>query len=461
MRASRSRSVVAGLGLAVAIASPALAQDAEALRKELEQMRRQLQETQQQYQKAIDGLTERLKRLEERPQAVTAPPAPAPAPVAMQAPPPPSGPSAIDLLRPRDPFGLYGARGSGQLLFDMGIAGDFVGNFTSRNVDRLKAGTFSGRENRFFPREIELSFFGRVDPYAQAEVRIEAGEEESKEEITVRLAEANLTLLTLPWGTQLKMGQMRNRFGLLNPLHDHDLPQTDRPNVLRAFLGDEGLVERGGELTWVPNLPFYLEGLVGVFNGDNEAAFGHGRITQPLATGRVRTFLELTDTMAIQLGGSVASGLTNESDQSLLVGYDVKFKYRPDGWLYPLLTLASEGIFSRRDVKVSGDDPETPPQKQTLNRWGWYVYGELQPWRRFVFGGRYDWTQYPIDTGHEWAAQGYLTFAPSEFLRFRLGYKHTERSKSLINEAGITARIFDEVFLQATFVLGAHRPHSF
>src|SRR6266545_2286691 len=317
MRLSRClRPAAVSLALTLVIAVPAIAQDAEALRRELEQMRKQLQDTQQQYQKSIDALSERLRRLEAQPAPVASPPAGTPAPITTQAPgpaePPPSSPSVMDLLRRREPFALYGARGAGQLFFDMGIAGDFVGNFTQRNVDRARVGTFAGRENRFFPREIELNLFGQVDPYARAEVRIEGGEGTAKEEISVRLAEANLTLLTLPWGTQLKMGQMRNRFGLLNPIHEHDLPQTDRPNVYRAFFGEEGLVERGGELTWVPDLPFYLEGLVGVFNGDNEVAFGRGKITQPLVTGRLRTFVELTDTLAIQLGASLAHGLTEE-----------------------------------------------------------------------------------------------------------------------------------------------------
>jgi hypothetical protein len=464
MRISRGVSLAAGLALALSIVSPVAAQDAETLRKELEQMRKQFQETQQQYQKAIDALGERLQRLEAQPQPIVTPPMAPPASIAMQAPggpqPPSSQPSALDLLRPRQPFGLYGARGSGQLLFDMGVAGDFVANFTQRDVDRAHAGTFAGRENRFFPREIELSLFGQIDPYARAEIRIETGEEAAKEELTVHLAEANLTLLTLPYGTQLKMGQMRNRFGLLNQIHEHDLPQTDRPNVYRIFFGEEGLVERGGELTWVPDLPFYFEGLVGVFNGDNETAFGRGKISQPLVTGRARTFFELTDTSAIQLGASVASGLTADQFRSTLVGFDVKYKYRPEGWLHPFLTLSGEGIFSSRNTKV-GDDVDSPVEDRTRNRFGWYAYGELQPFRRWAFGLRYDWTQYPLEPGREWAVEPYVTFMPSEFLKFRLGYKHTGRSHALLTDSGINPRLLHEVLLQASFLLGAHPAHSF
>ena len=64
--------------------------------------------------------------------------------------------------------------------------------------------------------------------------------------------------------------------------------------------------------------------------------------------------------------------------------------------------------------------------------------------------------------GREWAVGPYLTFMPSEFLRFRLGYKHTERrqARGFTNNGG-SARIVDEILFQATFILGAHPAHPF
>ena len=279
--------------------SLAAAQETEALRKELEQVRKQFETMKEGYEKAINQLSERLKTLESRP----AQPAPAPAPTPSAAVPaaareqaqasPGVTISPLELARPREPFSLYGRRGPGQLLFDIGVAGDFVGNLTQNNVQTNAGGTFSGLENRFFPREIEVSLFGQVDPYARAAVVIEAGEEERGGEISMNLAEAYLELLTLPFGTQVKLGQMRNRFGLINVLHAHDRPFIDQPNVYTQFFGPEGLVERGFEATWVPPLPFFLELLGGVFDGDNEEAFGRGSLKHPLVTGRVRTFFDL------------------------------------------------------------------------------------------------------------------------------------------------------------------------
>jgi hypothetical protein len=437
----------------------AAAQDADALRRELDQLRRQ----QEQYQKAIETLSERLKRLESQPAPSAVAPVPAPGAVAQPAPGPTTAPpSLIDLARPRQPFALYGQRGSGQLLFDMGVVGDFVGNITQSNVDQADGGTFTGRENRFFPREVEMSFFGQIDPYAYGEVRIEAAEEfeDGTREIHLGLAEAHLTLLTLPWGTQAKIGFLRNRFGLLNQLHQHALPQIDRPDVLVQFLGEEGLRESGMELTWVPPLPFYLEALAGVFNGDNEESFGHGSLKSPLVTGRLRTFFELNDSNAIQLGVSGATGETEDGRRNTLAGFDLKYKLRPEGWRNPLLTIGGEALYGNRLVEVF-DDAGVGEQRRR-DRFGWYAYAEVQPWRRWLGGVRYDNTQYPVEPGRQWAVEPYVAFMPSEFLMFRLGYKHTERSHPFMGTDGQgSARIVDEFLFQASFILGAHPAHPF
>jgi hypothetical protein len=445
-----------------------------ALRRELENMR-----------KTMSTLSERLQTLEAKP--ASAPPAapagaaaaPAPPPAGQapsgqpyvgniaQAPPGSQPPSLTDLARPREPFALYERRGTGQLLFDMGIAGDFVANLTQRNVDKANAGSFSNRENRFFPREVELSLFGQIDPYARAEVRVEAGEEDTGE-IALNLAEANLTLMTLPFGTQVKLGQMRNRFGLLNEIHEHDRPQIDTPNVLVRFFGDEGLVERGAEAVWVPQLPFYLQLIAGVFDGDNETLFGRGKLNEPLVTGRVRTFFDFDEWGAIQLGASVASGPNPDRRQTTVVGVDAKYKYKPENWLHPLVTVGGEWLMLWRPFTTEGVDDngdgiiDHQPENKTRNKQGWYAWVDVQPWRRWLFGVRYDWTEFPDARGREWAIGPYVAFMPSEFLRFRLGYKHTERDKrDLFGDNGGSARIVDEILFQATFILGAHPAHPF
>jgi hypothetical protein len=259
---------------------------------------------------------------------------------------------------------------------------------------------------------------------------------------------------------------MRNRFGLSNQSHEHDLPWVDRPNVMRNFFGEEGLAEKGVELTLVPPLPFYLEALVGAFNGDNEVAFGLGKLNRPLITGRLRTFFELADEHALQLGISAARGRTVDRLSSTLAGFDAKYKLRPEGWLHPLVTVGGEALYSLRRLELftdsDGDGVPDVGEKRTRHRFGWYTWAEVQPWRRWAFGARYDSSQYPVNPGREWAVEPYVSFWPSEFLRFRLAYKHTDRSQGDAFAAnGGSARLVDEILFQGTFILGAHPAHPF
>jgi hypothetical protein len=472
MRAFVATAVVLAL---LVPAAPARAQDAEALRREMEQMRKQFEAMQEQYKKTMDSMAERLERVEARPQpAAAAPGAVQPTPGAPPAAgltaqrPPGSNPTPLDLIRPREPFALYERRGPGQLLFDMGVTGDFIGNLTQKNVQKNRGGSFPGLENLFFPREVELSFFGQIDPYARAEVRVETGKDSRSGEMTINLAEANLSLTALPYGTQLKMGKMRNRFGYLNQIHAHDWPFIDNPNVLQQFFGKEGLNESGFEATWVPPLPFFLELLGGVFNGENDVAFGRNQITNPLVTGRMRTFLDFEELGAIQLGSSIAAGQTPEQKSSTIVGFDAKYKYTPPGWQRAAFTLLGEYLISLRDVVVTDADGFDGTRHR--NSQGFYINAEARPFNhgelsKWQLGFRYDRTQYPAAPGSEWAVQPYLSYYPSEFLRFRLGYKQTTRSQCCsyleFQDNGGSARQVSEYFLQATFILGAHPAHPF
>ena len=190
--------------------------------------------------------------------------------------------------------------------------GDFVGNLTQRNVQKAQDGTFSGRENRFFPREVELSLFGQIDPYARADVRIEAGEEAPGRGYGREPGRGDRSRCWRCRGARRPLGQMRNRYGWSNVIHEHDLPWVDRPGRVSHLLrrGWAGRA-RAARRRWVPDsFRSISRSWAASFNGDNETAFGYGRLTAPLVTGRVRAFFDLTDTMALQVGTSVASERT-------------------------------------------------------------------------------------------------------------------------------------------------------
>jgi hypothetical protein len=234
---------------------------------------------------------------------------------------------------------------------------------------------------------------------------------------------------------------MRPRFGTLNVVHEDDLPQVDRPAVLTRFFGEEQLGgEQGVEAFWVLPLSTYHELAVGVFDGDNEVAFGRGSLRHPLVTGRWRTFFELDDSGGLQLDVSVASGVTVDEHRNTVVGLGAKYKWIAAGTGFPILTLAGEALAGVRD--------------DHRVRRGGYLYGQYDLDRHWAGGLRGDWTELPTARGREWALSPYVQFKPSEFLRFRLQYKHTEGT-------GAVDRVADEIFLQGTFILGAHPTERF
>src|SRR5262249_26168798 len=149
----------------------------------------------------------------------------------------------------------------------------------------------------------------------------------------------NLSMLTLPFGTTARLGLMRPRFGTLNVVHQDDLPQVDRPNVLSRFFGEEQLDgERGVEAFWVLPLSTYHELSVGVCDGDKGVAFGRGSLRDPLVIGRWRTFFELEDAGGLQLDLSAASGVTAEQHRNTIVGAGAKYKWIAPGIGFPVVT---------------------------------------------------------------------------------------------------------------------------
>ena len=96
-------------------------------------------------------------------------------------------------------------------------------------------------------------------------------------------------------------------------------------------------------------------------------------------------------------------------------------------------------LFAHRKVAVGGEeDPEATealgpklrqePGEVTFEErdaYGYYVWLDVQPWKQWLFGLRYDWTEFPDGPGREWALEPYIAWMPSEFLRFRLGYKYS------------------------------------
>jgi hypothetical protein len=146
----------------------------------------------------------------------------------------------------------------------------------------------------------------------------------------------------------------------------------------------------------------------------------------------------------LEVGGSWLTGKRNDDNRqnANLYGADVTLIHTdPTGGFFNQL-IQCEAIYG--DVDTS--------RMETQHAYGAYLLLQQQLNRDWYAGVRLDWTQNALDEHQEvWGVSPYLSWYWSEFLRFRVEYQH---------KAGDTPTE-DTVYVQATWVFGAHPPHPY
>jgi len=349
---------------------------------------------------------------------------------------------------------------------DISVIGDVLAQYTSHENGGDRP------DDEFIFRELEVNFSGALDPFARADVTIaihrefeyEEHEEEDGEDhhhesprghghahgFAMHIEEAYLTALSLPHGLQARVGRIREQFGKVNPVHLHALPWVDYPLIIKNYLGTEGMVGDGVEVSWLAPTDHYLEIVYEVFNSDNALSFAGEDYDDFVQLVRVNNLFEISDAATLELGGSVATAPNDSGhggSRTWLEGLDLTLKWRPpEQALYKGLTWQTEALFSQKDT----EDGE-------VDTWGVYSSLEHQFSRRWAAALRYDYSEFPdFENFREHACSAYLTFIQSEFVFWRLGYMFVDRNfADPIDE--------DEhlLWVQLDFGLGPHRPHKY
>jgi hypothetical protein len=92
------------------------------------------------------------------------------------------------------------------------------------------------------------------------------------------------------------------------------------------------------------------------------------------------------------------------------------------------------------------------PDDTTAYAWGAYFLAQQQLNKDWYAGLRLDWTQDANNDNREiWGVSPYVSWYWSEFLRFRAEYQHR----------GGDVPDTDIIYLQATWIFGAHPPHPY
>ncbi len=368
--------------------------------------------------------------------------------------------------QPRQPdfFGLdSGGGGGGRNLLnpDITVFFDMGGSISSRGRNKAL--------NRFNLRETELDMQAAISPSADGVFVLTIGEEiESRPsgdidiDRNVDIEEGYVNFHTLPYDLALKVGQFRSVFGRNNRLHTHDLPQVTRPLAVQSFFGPEGMHSIGASLSWLVPNPWdeYLEWTMEVTNADGGAEspiLGGPNADNPAVVGHLKFFKDVGETASIELGASYLFAHTgSDTDFNANVfGLDAAYMWTdPDPSKFRGFTIQGEAFWAQNDI-------DRGPFGSTRNRsFGAYVFGQYQFDRDWYAGLRADYTDFPNSEtrGNEdsdFALSPYLTWYISEFARLRLEYQHR------LFEIDDDSADEDALFLQMTFVIGAHPPHPY
>jgi hypothetical protein len=374
------------------------------------------------------------------------------------------------LLDEQKPIVAYtsGSSGGGMLqmlLPDISVIGDTLGNITwpERSIDEGRAGSpFAENEfaDRISLREVELGLTSVLDPYARADFFLS-----SEDGGDVSIEEGYMTWLTLPWDLQAKTGIFRTSFGKINKTHRPEINQIDYPDPIKNFLGEEGQKEPGISISKILPNPWdiYSELIGEILTPSGEGVKGKDQIY----LAHLKNFFDITDSSSLEFGLSFqtrdisdtdAATITQRNFRQTLEGVDLTFRWRPPGQkLYKSFIWQTEFLASQRE-SGSFDGAGSTEDVKDINSLGFYTFGEYQLTRRLFAGLRFDYSQFPTnDKDSEWSISPYLTFWQSDFTRLRMEYSHTERNSVVMPvEEGDNS-----LTLQATFTLGAHRPHPF
>jgi hypothetical protein len=351
--------------------------------------------------------------------------------------------------------------------------------FYSSSTDERKLSTrgIPGYSNLGFEQkkgfnisEGELFLFAPVDPYFNLYANIPFTDE------GVELEEAYFVTSSLPAGLQVKGGKFKSNFSRFNAQHPHAWDFADAPLAYRAFLGGEGLIEKGAQLTYLPPLPFYTLLGVEVLQGENEVTFNSNGTGGPHAfAGFVKTSFDFGSSSSLLVGPYIVSGQTRTETvadgtffrgNSTLYGFEGVYKWKPSR--DRSVIVQGEYLWRHQAGSLENTDLEST-DRLTRSQDGMYVQS-LYQMGRWRVGARYDRLSLFTDTyrlasmdqsfKNPWRLTGALEFNPSEFSRIRLQYNY-DRSGYTSTGLSTGGRTNQEVYLQLILGIGAHAAHAY
>jgi len=222
-----------------------------------------------------------------------------------------------------------------------------IGGMTSGEAEELASGAHDPRRGAFSAQSIEPGLSLRTEHLHGFANYLWF--QDAHGDWDGELEEAFGKLTALPGGLELKGGRFLSRFGALNDKHLHAWDFVDAEHAPARFLGDEGLMLEGGEVSWT--LPLGMEpSIVSILSlGHGHApAHDHGEeehahdeeiphegeesvLMDDVWTARALLRYRFDDFRAITGGLSYAGGDNGFGRNSKVFGLDAEWLWRENG----------------------------------------------------------------------------------------------------------------------------------
>ncbi len=286
----------------------------------------------------------------------------------------------------------------------------------------LQTGGHDPKRNGFNLQQLELHMESSVDPYLHFQANIVFAQ------FGVEVEEAYAETMALPWGLQLKAGQMLTAFGRINATHPHSWSFVDQPLMIGKFFGSEGSRGLGVQAAWLTPLPWFTEVKLATTDAAGQccARSWLGGTDLPvrrpgdlLYTLTAKSFVPIDDDWSVTIGlsGQTGPNASGNDNRSEVVGADLYLRYRP----------ASDPL--RRSLSLQVEHSarsRQQPGTHLVDQAGYaHLVGVFA--LRWEAGWRTDWgtgvSGDPLDaswTGQRTRHAAQLSFYPSHFSRVRL-----------------------------------------
>lgn len=298
-----------------------------------------------------------------------------------------------------------------------------VGGFTSGEAEELASGGHDPQRQAFSAQAIEPGVSLRTQ-YLEGFANY-LWFQDAEGDWDGELEEAFGKIVNIPGGLELKGGQYLTRFGALNDKHLHAWDFVDSEMVLSRFLGEDGLLLRGGELGWTLPLgmdPAFVSVASLGFGNAREEDHGHGgehgddheealhegeeaALTDDVWTARLMGRYRFDDFRTVSAGFSWAGGKNGFGRDSQVVGLDAEYLWRENGLEPGGRAFRWRNELLWRDVQALSvheeEEEEDEIYRGTYSEWGFYTHA-IYTWNaRLDTGLRLGWVEGIDDFGQD------------------------------------------------------------